>query len=245
MTITTILNSYRRPVQNIADQVKALREQTIPPDEIWLWRNYHDDSKDHDYSGLDIDRITTNDYNWKFYGRFTYALMARTTHIAFFDDDTIPGKQWLENCLDVIKIAPALLGTVGIILREPSYFNHVRVGFPSLNEKTIRVDLVGHAWFLETRFLPFMWFDSPPSLDNGEDIHLSHMLQKYCKMPTYCPPHPANNLEMHGSIRAEELGVDDKAASCIAGPKEWFRERSDVVKCCIARGWKTVLGVEK
>jgi hypothetical protein len=72
-SITVILNSYRRPY-NLEMQVKAIREQTKKPCEIWLWVNHHEDNVGYDYNKLDIDKVFHNDYNWKFYGRFAAAL---------------------------------------------------------------------------------------------------------------------------------------------------------------------------
>ena len=55
MSITAILNGYRRP-NNIPLQINALRNQTVPPDEIWLWRNHHEDwnSDGIDLSGIQV-----------------------------------------------------------------------------------------------------------------------------------------------------------------------------------------------
>ena len=66
--ITVILNCYRRPY-NLKMQVDALRSQTIKPKQIWLWINYHEDNKDFDPTTLGVDRVFSNDYNWKFYGK--------------------------------------------------------------------------------------------------------------------------------------------------------------------------------
>ena len=41
-SITAILNCYRRP-QNLAPQIKALLAQSVQPQEIWIWKNYHPD----------------------------------------------------------------------------------------------------------------------------------------------------------------------------------------------------------
>ena len=67
--ITVILNAYRRPY-NLKMQIEAIRAQTHPPKNIWLWVNAHDDNESFDLESLDVDRVFKNDYNWKFYGRF-------------------------------------------------------------------------------------------------------------------------------------------------------------------------------
>jgi hypothetical protein len=42
MSITAILNAYRRP-HTIKAQIESLQNQSVRPDEIWVWRNYHQD----------------------------------------------------------------------------------------------------------------------------------------------------------------------------------------------------------
>ena len=90
---TVILTLYRRP-QNLARQIEALRSQTLPPKEIWIWINDHVDNSDLCFDYLDCDRIIDSSYNFKFFGRFAAALLADTKYIAIFDDDTIPGEKW-------------------------------------------------------------------------------------------------------------------------------------------------------
>ena len=53
---TVILTLYRRP-QNLARQIEALRSQTFPPKEIWIWINDHVDNSDLCFDYLDCDRI--------------------------------------------------------------------------------------------------------------------------------------------------------------------------------------------
>ena len=114
--ITVILNCYRRPY-NLKMQVDAIRSQSVKPAQIWLWINYHEDNKDFDPTSLGVDRIFKNDFNWKFYGRFAAALLADTEYVALYDDDTIPGKRWHENCLNTMKTHEGILGSAGIILK--------------------------------------------------------------------------------------------------------------------------------
>ena len=132
--ITVILNAYRRPY-NLKMQVDALRNQTIPPKEIWLWVNAHEDNEGYDFKSLGVDKIFHNDYNWKFYGRFAGALLADTTYIALYDDDTVPGKQWHQNCLNTMAENEGILGTAGVILHSSRYMHHDRCGWPTQTER--------------------------------------------------------------------------------------------------------------
>ena len=123
--ITVILNCYRRPY-NLKMQIEAIRNQTVPPKNIWLWVNDHADNHGFDYSDLGIDRIFLNDFNWKFYGRFAAALLCDTDYVAIFDDDTVPGERWFENCFSTMKEKPGILGSAGVILNSQRYMDHPR-----------------------------------------------------------------------------------------------------------------------
>jgi len=242
--ITVILNSYRRPY-NLKMQVEALKAQTIKPKEIWLWVNAHEDNKNFDYSDLELDKVFNNDYNWKFYGRFAGALLTDTEYVAIFDDDTIPGSKWFENCLNTMKTHEGILGSAGILLNDKFYVQHDRCGWATRNKEATEVDLVGHAWFFKRDWLQYLWKEKPPTWDNAEDIQFAYSAQKYGNIKTYCPPHPLEDREMHGSILGNELGIDNKATSTnsAVSHQQFFSERDYCVQYALENGWKTVRGV--
>ena len=243
--ITVILNCYRRP-HNLKMQIDAIRAQSIKPTQIWLWVNYHEDNKDFDPHTLGVDKVFSNNYNWKFYGRFAAALLADTKYIAIYDDDTVPGKRWHENCLETMKTHEGILGSAGIILKSDQYINHDRCGWPTQNKETTEVDLVGHAWFFKREWLRYLWQEKPVTWDNGEDIQFGFMAKVHGGIPTYCPPHPPEDKELHGSILGNELGIDDKATSTNSSisHQQFFGERNRCVQEGIKKGWNTVRSVE-
>ena len=243
--ITVILNAYRRPY-NLKMQIEAVRNQSSPPKQIWLWVNAHEDNRGFDFKSLDVDRIFQNDYNWKFYGRFAAALLADTEYIAILDDDTIPGSRWFENCLSTMETNEGILGSAGIILNDKHYMQHERCGWPSQNTETTEVDLVGHAWFFKREWLKYLWQEKPTTWDNGEDIQFAFMAKIHGGIPTYCPPHPSDNREMHGSILGNELGIDNKATSTnsAVSHQQFFSERDKCVEAGLKKGWQTVRGVK-
>ena len=242
--ITVILNCYRRPY-NLKMQVDAIRAQSVKPVQIWLWINYHEDNKDFDPSTLGVDKVFSNDFNWKFYGRFAAALLADTEYIAIYDDDTIPGKRWHENCLKTMKTHEGILGSAGIILKSDRYVNHDRCGWPTQNREVTEVDLVGHSWFFKREWLRYLWQEKPVTWENGEDIQFGFMAKVHGGIPTYCPPHPPEDRELHGSILGNELGIDDKATSTNSSVshQQFFSERDRCVQEGIKAGWKTVRGI--
>jgi hypothetical protein len=237
--ITVILNCYRRP-EYLLQQIESIKKQTVPPKQIWLWINQHEDNENFDFSCVDVDRIIRNDFNWKFYGRFAAALLADTKYIALFDDDTIPGNRWLENCLNTMSIKEGILGGAGVILNNNRYYGHDRHGWSSSNQETIEVDLVGHAWFFKTDWLKYLWMEKPFTWENGEDIQFSYCSQKYGNIKTYCPPHPKNKPEMFSSLKGYELGVDEKATSRVRNHNVFYAQRDACVKNAILKGWKPI-----
>jgi glycosyltransferase involved in cell wall biosynthesis len=216
--ITVILNGYNRGA-NLQEQLDALKNQTLPPDEILVWYNNPGDNDLINYDiGTEVPVAYCN-YNFGVWARFAYAFMAKNEYVCIFDDDTIPGKKWLENCMNTMKTHEGLLGTVGLIYPQPlppqqsSYYErYVRVGWPDggNNEETLEVDLVGHSWFFKKEWLSHMWREIPDPKYNtcGEDMHFSYMLQKYAGIKTFVPPHPISDNEMWGSIKGAQYGGD-------------------------------------
>ena len=239
--LTVILNCYRRPY-NLKMQVDSIRNQSIKPKQIWLWINYHEDNKDFDPTTLGVDRVFKNDFNWKFYGRFAAALLADTEYIAIYDDDTIPGPEWHNNCLESMSLQEGIMGGAGYIQTGDRAMQYYRHGWPSKNTSLERVDYVGHAWFFKREWLSHLWREKPPTWDNGEDMHFSYTAQKYGNIQTYCPPHPEDNLNLHSSLLGYELGVDSKATSNnqAVSHQQFFTERDMCVRVAINGGWDTV-----
>ena len=116
--ITVILNCYKRP-EYLKEQIEAIENQTIRPKEIWIWYN---NPEDREQLNLNEEfgkyKIIHSNHNFKFHGRFSLGLLAQTEYVCFFDDDTIPGKLWFENCLKTMeKTGDSILGTAGIALQ--------------------------------------------------------------------------------------------------------------------------------
>ena len=146
-TITVILNCYRRP-EYLEEQIKSIKQQTIQPKEIWIWVNYHEDNSGIDFSKYNVDKVIKNDYNWKFYGRFAGAMLSDSKYIAMFDDDTMPGKKWFENCMNTMKETEGILGGAGVILSGEKYTGHSRYGWSSKMKKPLKLILSATHGFL-------------------------------------------------------------------------------------------------
>ncbi len=243
--ITVVLNGFRRG-KNLDEQIAAIQNQTIKPAEIMLW--YNNPGSIFKYNFWAIRKLTSavSNHNFGVWARFYYALNAKTKYVCVFDDDTIPGNRWLENCLNTIKTHRGLLGTVGLIFdSKDDYYQHNRFGWADPNDEVKQVDIVGHSWFFEKEFLTAFCRELQllPAKIFGEDIHFSYTLQKYFALNTYVPPHPFDDKSMWGSLKGKELGIDAHAISHQHLKKKnnsFVLGVNDYFKACLANGWKLI-----
>tara|TARA_R100001460_G_scaffold92085_3_gene133963 strand:+ start:99 stop:836 length:738 start_codon:yes stop_codon:yes gene_type:complete len=216
--VTYILNTWQRK-HAIKNQIDAVANQTIKPNEIMIWQNKPDDIKEAFYlqdPSASI-KISHNNFNYGVWARFAFALNAKSEYICLLDDDTIPGSKWSENCIKSIEQENALYGTVGVVFNDLKYQSFERFGWPNPNEEKKRVDIVGHAWFFHRDLLGAFWKDNdrPLNMICGEDVHFSYSIQKHLGLNTYVPPHPSDDLDLWGSQPTEAMkyGVDNNAIS--------------------------------
>lgn len=226
-TITVVLNGYKR--QNLKEQVEAIKNQTVPVKEIFYWQNTVPGFNYDEDTYCELNAALSN-YNYGVWARFAYALNAKSDYVCVFDDDTIPGSRWLENCLDTYKTHPGLLGGIGLRFKNGQYEldqlpngKYARFGWDNVNpdvagnnEEPVDVDIVGHSWFFARDLLSVFWRELPAehwTMLCGEDIHFSYMLQKYTDLKTYVPPHPTNDQSMWSSLKAIQYGADQYATA--------------------------------
>lgn len=213
--ITVVLNGYKRS-KYLETQLNSIKNQTLQPSEILLWQNAGDIFDEN------LTRLVTHascNKNLGVWARFAFALNANTEYICVFDDDTIPGKKWLENCYNTIQTHDGLLGTIGVrFLTTTNYLPIERVGWANPNQNVEEVDIVGHSWFFRRDWLSTFWRELPDTTQSkivGEDVHFSYTLKKYLGVKTFVPPHPRNDPEMWGSSpnTAWSMGQDQAAIS--------------------------------
>jgi hypothetical protein len=95
---------------------------------------------------------------------------------------------------------------------------------------------------MKREHLNYMWYETPFTLENGEDIQLSFLAKKHGNVKTYCPPHPPNDPAMWSSIKPEEYGNDNKASSngSLKSIPQFYAERDQCISHGIDNGWETV-----
>jgi hypothetical protein len=207
--ITVILNSYKR-AKYLPEQIKAIENQTIKPEEVMIWSNRPEEGEQYNLDDLGVKAAYAN-HNFKFHARFAFGLLAKTEYVAFFDDDTIPGTKWFESCLDNMK-ENLILGSTGVRYLGNAYSPHQKFGWNAKNNTKLEyVDLVGHSWFMKRSTLQYLWYENPISWENGEDIQLSGFAYKHGGIKTAVPPHPIENKDIWGSTK-EDYGFDSNAS---------------------------------
>ncbi len=206
--VDVVLSAYRRP-EILEQQLDAVKNQTLKPARIFL---YQDAVKSGDKIVIASDTLKKFDAyciakeNGGVWKRFEYAAeMAMSPYICIFDDDTIPGRRWLENChMHFMANGGGIYGTNGIILQNINYpdaRNYFNVGWHTSNENAQEVDFVGHAWFVAREYLKWM-VDKTYGAEFkyvGEDMCISFAAQER-GVKTYVPPHPREILSLWGSI---------------------------------------------
>ena len=222
--VSIVLNLYKRP-ENLELQLKALEKQTLKPKEILLYQDGTSETIKIPENVKDkFDIIEIGQENKGVWERFRFAQRKATSkYVCIFDDDTIPGSRWLENCMTEMLKQEGLYGTIGIVMKNPKKYpegfgtNYYRVGWEGNLNHTAEVDFVGHSWFFKKEWLEYL-FDAPAQIQEcklcGEDMSFSYELLKH-NIKTFVPPHPKNNLEMFGSNpqKAWELGSNKCAIS--------------------------------
>ena len=214
--ITVVLNCFKRH-EFLQKQIEAIKSQTVKVNDIFLWNNDADQvSKCKFLDGLICINST---HNFGVWSRFSLCLNANTEFVCVFDDDTIPGKNWLKNCLDTIEEYNGLLGTRGVkFSSKEKYFVGEEFGWNNPNENVEQVDIVGHSWFFRREWLSIFWRELPDIEQSkyvGEDIHFSYTLQKYLGLKTYVPKHPKKQKDLWGSDPelAISIGTDKNSIS--------------------------------
>lgn len=238
--ITVILSVWKR--NHLEQQLQRMSEQTKKPYQVWIYQNEsHSNISDEFKKRWNISLIQSCDINFKFHGRFALPLLCDTEYVAIFDDDTMPGSKWLENCLDTSKRNNCIVLARGLSVKEGFQLQReqclVAIGDGRPIEQEMEVDLGGHCWFFKTEWCQYMWRDRPFTWNNGEDIHLSAACQIYGNIRSFVPKMPAHDRSLWGDLEMH-LGADQHAT--------WRQSdhsvlRGDTVKYWCDKGWEPLI----
>ena len=221
-------------------QIQAVLSQSVSVDikDVHVW--YNDGGVVQPPPQDKNIKIYRCNWNTKFFGRFTVPLLCKTQYVAIFDDDQIPGPKWLESCLNVINTdgTNGVLGGAGVVVLPQG--RRCKIGWNGSRCDIVqRVDFVGQTWFFRQEWAKYMWYESPVSWDNGEDIMFGYLVQKYGGIRTFVPPHPESDLSVW-STNLEDgrtVGQDRNASWRLKGHTD---TRIGVIQQCINNGWDTI-----
>jgi hypothetical protein len=245
--VSVVLTLYQRP-ETLIEQINAVENQTIKPKEILLFHDVSDPPIDFKFDEKLRSRIANYirvDKNVGVWGRFAGGLLATSKYICFFDDDTIPGKRWLENCHTQILKRKGLYGAIGIDswnLKNYPYKSYRRWGWDGICDSTKEVDFVGHSWFLEKDWLGTMWINSSEFYAFkyvAEDVFLSYSIKKWLRIKTYVPPHPKNDLDLYGSIPDKALKYGQDANIAISFVPQQADNMNKALRLLVSKGMKS------
>ena len=249
--VTCVCNMYKRP-ESLVKQVQALQKQTLKPKEIILYQDGINGGYKIDFSEeflkqfASYKKAETNTGVWE---RFRFAKdTAKSPYICVFDDDTIPGESWLENCHYNMMEQEGIYGTNGIFMTDDHSYpesGHFHVGWHAPVEKRVQVDFVGHSWFFPKKCLDYM-FDGTQEFQNlkyvGEDMCISFKAKEH-GIKTFVPPHTVGDYSVWGSIPlfGNMFGV---SAGALSVSMNNLNAMQEAVRLFVKGGWKPVFAEE-
>ena len=244
--VSVVLSAYKKP-DVLKEQLDAIEAQTLKPKEIFLFQDGIAENYKVSFSQEILNRFDKHvilNENKGVWERFKFAQGAASKYVCIFDDDTVPGKRWLENCHFNSMYQDGVYGTVGILIKDfktCSYpygvgKGYYRFGWPTPLNKTIGVDFAGHSWFLRTEYLKYM-FDNTEKYQEfkyaAEDMCLSFKCAQH-GIKTFTPPHPYNDEELWGSRFAVKYGTMPTAISLNSESFDRMRSAFDLF---VQAGW--------
>ena len=248
--IDVVLTAYKRP-EVLQKQIDAIKKQSIKINNIYLYQdgiNSYYSIKFSDDFLAQFSGTCINDKNVGVWGRFEYAYnVCSAKYVCIFDDDTIPGDKWIENCYKCSLKYPGIYGTNGVIVDTADSYplKMTNVGWHSPNSEIIQVDFVGHSWFLQTEWLKYMitMKKKYPYKYVAEDMALSFSCLKE-GIKTYVPPHPYYDVQMWGSKPeyGMQFGISEVALSFNNHNLNFMKE---ALKAMHEDGWKFLIESDK
>jgi hypothetical protein len=226
-SISVILTGYKRDYFD--EQINAILNQTIKPSKIYLWQNGNYVDLDKYREKYNINLIKS-DENMKFHGRFAFGFLMRTEYVAIFDDDIVPGKKWLENCLRLSKAKNCIVGANGRV-----YYPNTKKwgGYDITVPDDFKMHFVGHCWFFKKEWLKYMWQLDPYTLDNAEDMQLCIGAKMFGNIDTYVAKQTTNDTM--ADTKKNKYATDQHASFKLI--KNHHSIRNDIINYYISKGW--------
>jgi hypothetical protein len=223
--INIILTVWKR--NNLEEQLQAIYNQTADISDVYVYQNESHQDITHLKEKFNFKHVHSKHMNFKFHGRFTLPLLFTSKYTAIFDDDTIPNSKWLEHCVKICEEKNCIVGANG---RNYSGNGNTQC---CGSHKDILSDIVGHCWFFKTKWIHYMWRESAPTFENGEDIHFCAA----CKLHGNIDSYVASGLDPKtwGDTKIY-YGADEHASY---KKTDHSSTRNKLFEYWITKGWNT------
>ena len=241
--VSVVLTTYKKP-DALEQQLEAIEKQSLMPKEIFLYK----DGINADYS-IELKKklierfsnVKICENNTGVWPRFDYARTTHSDYVCIFDDDTIPGYRWLENCHANMMEQEGVYGAIGIVVNDYKkypYAGFYKVGWLRPCTRRIEVDFVGHSWFIKREYLDYM-FDGTEKYQQfkraAEDMCLSFKCQQH-GIKTFIPPHPYYDNAFWGSQVKTGLQYGN-ASTAISQSSEGCINMRKALSMYVEDGW--------
>jgi GT2 family glycosyltransferase len=204
--VTTILTVTDR-LEYLESQLESINNQTINSDIIIHWNT--DSEYDLDYPAI----IYRNQHKSEpLYNRFISSLNITTPYVFICDDDILPGKKYLERCLNFSKNKNVCITSCGMSfdVGETEYNVSRRIGQTTFPSSPVQVHMGGQGYFFKTELLR-RYCDYKIHDDKwGEDIHLGFVCYKE-NIPTYVLSKDKNDKDTWQDLNLGKRGDDEMA----------------------------------
>jgi glycosyltransferase involved in cell wall biosynthesis len=219
-----------RSTGSLERQVAAIRQQTVPPAEIWAVATGPAIPDPDGFGSLGLDRIIvegTSDWPALPYA---VAQAAPTEYVCVFDGGVVPGRRWFENCLTTMRRSCGILGTIGHTFTGPLPGNGAP--YPSSlypSDQVLEVDFVRRARFLRPCWLSALFAEPPTYPAAGVDVVLGARAWRLLGVRCFIPRQPAAEPDLWGcctdgdavgiiqcdnDLNAEVINIDPAEVVC-------------------------------
>lgn len=220
--IVAILTAYKRDY--FIEQIFALLNQTTKVDKIIIFNNGNLNLSHLKQTFGDKINLINSELNTKFWGRFAIANLLNTEYVLMLDDDTIPGIQWVENCLRLSLEKNCIVTGNG-----RSIDNVVCLGDNGHVDEDTKIGFGGHSWFYKKEWLKYFITEEPLNYDTGEDITFSAFCKMKGNIETWIPKQSGES-----SAHKKSYAGDQHASYQL---NNWDNIRNEMCQYFIKMGW--------
>ena len=204
--ITTVLTVMDR-LDYLESQLESIENQTVKSDIFIHWNT------EKEYTLKYPALIYKNQHkSAPLYNRFIHHVNITTPYIFICDDDILPGKDYLQRCINFLENKNACIVNYGMIFEEGATDYNVkeRIDHQTFLNVPRQVDMGGQGYLFKTELLR-RYCDYKIHDDKwGEDIHLGFVCYKE-NIPTYVLDSDRNNKDTWQDTTVGERGVDEVA----------------------------------